>query len=146
MATQTRYRIAEVSSRMRTLGYGWSTMPTGHGTAIHVRTAPDVIGTPRRIREEMGRARRIIGSAFATHRLFVGYCPIVGDTQYLVDSLEQPNARFTVIVEDKNATDEQHAAAMARINRERAEAQADWEEQERWFRERYGDGGSEAYA
>lgn len=131
-----RYRIAEVSSRMRTLGYGWSTQPTGRGTAIMVRSEPDVIGTPRRVRQEMARARRIIGSAFATHRLFVGSCPIVGDTAYLVDSLEQPNARFTVIIEDPGATDEQHIAAVERMARERAEERAADEEYTRYLEAR----------
>ena len=120
MVDSTRYRIVHVSSRMRTLGYG-------------DYTTPFVVGTPRQIQTAHAEELVVLGIAANTHSLFVDGCRIVSNTDDLVDALLQPNADFTVVVEDERATDDEHAAALEHLQRERDERAA---AQERLQRER----------
>lgn len=101
-STATATTEVTITSHTRSLGYGWTTQPSGDGTAISPVSAPGVVGTPRQIEDEIRRVSRIVGSAYSRSALFVGGRRIVTQDRHeiraILDALAEPNGRVTVTV------------------------------------------------
>lgn len=84
----------KITSRTRSLGFGWTNHPGGHGTQIAEPPGPICFGTPREIDAEFRRACRINNTAFWRCALYYRGEPIArgaDDVRNTIDTLLTPN-------------------------------------------------------
>lgn len=98
--------------RSRSFGFGWSSVPTGHGTEIMVRERPDYTGTYRQvldaIEEDRAFASTKAGGAYYSTAWFYRGQRIVGTRfgsdwhrGFFVDWLMPEDHDLTIRVEDQ---------------------------------------------
>lgn len=64
---------AKITTRTRSLGYGWTTQPERNRAAIVEVTAPDVVGGLRAVEAERTKhLRAVSGGAWSNAALFLG--------------------------------------------------------------------------
>lgn len=81
MTTTTTTTRITITRRMTTLGYGWTTRPSGEGSGIQNVTRPSVVGGWRAIEAEHGeRIRATSGGVYYREVLFVRGSRVVADS------------------------------------------------------------------